>query len=77
MFNVIYPRLERRIWARPYTQGQARVKVERPLALTHLSLGQGHLRILNRGLMPCACDFLPSFHLYGDTVNGTRECDKA
>jgi hypothetical protein len=38
-FNIVYPRLRRRIWARPYAQGQACAKIGRPLAPAYPPLG--------------------------------------
>jgi hypothetical protein len=76
-FSIVYPRLGRRIRAGPYAQGQARARVGRPLAPAHPPLGQGYLRIPNRGPAPCACDFPPSVHLHGGTASGARGCDEA
>jgi len=76
-FSIIYPRLRRRIRARPYAQGQARARVGQPLALAYLPLSQGYLHISNRGLALCACDFPPSIHLHRGTASGACRCDKA
>jgi hypothetical protein len=75
-FSIVYPRLRRRIRARPYAQGQAYTRVGQPLTPTHPPLGQGYLRIPNRGPALCAYDFPPSVYLHGDTANRARRYNK-